>query len=399
MEKYTVTPTLKYYKNDYKKSAKEGSDQLALGEDYQSRYGAKIPDYEVNLFQVHHAIWKDFLENSTKDYCLIQEHGTAILKDLTEIKSVLLEQDLNFHVLFPFDLINSDTRLKMPIAFSRFGFYWGTSSYIISRKSIKELIEKCSEIRWPLAEQFLELGIDRKIKMIAVDTDWTMFSDRKAPSYLARKNSMIEYIRSYSAWEKDEISQVRGILTYLSETAASLDVKIFLHAGTLLGSIRHSGKIMPWDDDIDLMVKKEDLIKLIPAIRQDGIYNVTEWTWSKTGKTYYKIWKEGGYKTEGYEYTFPFVDIWWTEEIGNKVHTNDGYVFEKQSYFPLQPIEFENAKFYHPAVATDILDTMYKGWRNEIKIFSWSHKFKKHSVKQISVPITTDKKGRFTNYK
>ncbi|WP_367209630.1 LicD family protein [Sphingobacterium sp. R2] len=287
----------------------------------------------------------------------------------------------------------------MPIAFSRFGFYWGTSSYIISRKSIKELIENCSEIRWPLAEQLLELGISRKIKMIAVDTDWTMFADRKAPSYLARKKSMIEYIESYSAWEKDEINEVREILCYLSETAASLDVKIFLHAGTLLGSIRHSGKIMPWDDDIDLMVRNEDLTILIPAIRKDNIYNVTEWTWSKTGKTYYKIWKEGGYKTEGYEYTFPFVDIWWTEEIGNKIHTNDGYVFEKKSYFPLQPIEFENAKFYHPAVATDILDTMYKGWRNEIKIFSWSHRFKKHNVKQISVPITTDKKGRFTNYK
>ncbi|WP_286897081.1 MULTISPECIES: hypothetical protein [Sphingobacterium] len=45
--------------------------------------------------------------------------------------------------------------------------------------------------------------------------------------------------------------------------------------------------------------------------------------------------------------------------IGNEIHTNDGYIFEKKSYYPLQPIEFENATFYHPAVATDILDTMY----------------------------------------
>ncbi|WP_367209633.1 hypothetical protein [Sphingobacterium sp. R2] len=53
------------------------------------------------------------------------------------------------------------------------------------------------------------------------------------------------------------------------------------------------------------------------------------------------------------------------------IHTNDGHVFEKKTYFPLHPVKFENALFYHPAVPYDILDLKYKAWREEIRLFSW----------------------------
>lgn len=40
-----------------------------------------------------------------------------------------------------------------------------------------------------------------------------------------------------------------------------LDIKWWVHSGTLLGIIRHQNKMIPWDDDIDLMVTIKNWMK------------------------------------------------------------------------------------------------------------------------------------------
>lgn len=43
-----------------------------------------------------------------------------------------------------------------------------------------------------------------------------------------------------------------------------LDIPYFLHAGTLLGSVRHQGWI-PWDDDVDVLIRRNDFDALLQA--------------------------------------------------------------------------------------------------------------------------------------
>lgn len=66
----------------------------------------------------------------------------------------------------------------------------------------------------------------------------------------------------------NKISQkeIKEILLDLLKTIKQIcdenDLRYFLAGGTLLGAIRHKGFI-PWDDDIDITMPREDLMKLV----------------------------------------------------------------------------------------------------------------------------------------
>lgn len=53
-----------------------------------------------------------------------------------------------------------------------------------------------------------------------------------------------------------------NMLKILLSVCEKYNIKIFAVAGTMLGAIRHGGYI-PWDDDIDMAMKREDFNKLL----------------------------------------------------------------------------------------------------------------------------------------
>ena len=62
-------------------------------------------------------------------------------------------------------------------------------------------------------------------------------------------------------------SELLGQLAIVDEICREHGLCYWLDGGTLIGALRH-GKPIPWDDDMDICVPKEDFDKLIPLIHE-----------------------------------------------------------------------------------------------------------------------------------
>lgn len=66
--------------------------------------------------------------------------------------------------------------------------------------------------------------------------------------------------------EKVQFIQFR-MLKYMDYICRQYDLEYWLDGGTLLGAVRHQGFI-PWDDDIDIVMPREDFIKFIKIAKK-----------------------------------------------------------------------------------------------------------------------------------
>lgn len=72
-----------------------------------------------------------------------------------------------------------------------------------------------------------------------------------------------------STFNLKEIQKIElGILKYFHDVCSENNLNYYLAYGTLIGAIRHKGFI-PWDDDIDVMMPREDYYKLVQILNDN----------------------------------------------------------------------------------------------------------------------------------
>ena len=69
--------------------------------------------------------------------------------------------------------------------------------------------------------------------------------------------------------EITDVKEIQGVLLdglkYFKSICEKNNLKYFLSNGTLIGAVKY-GKFVPWDDDIDVLMPREDYNKLLSLV-------------------------------------------------------------------------------------------------------------------------------------
>lgn len=76
------------------------------------------------------------------------------------------------------------------------------------------------------------------------------------------------------------------ILDYVVDICKKEGLRVSLDAGTLIGAARHKGYI-PWDDDIDVTMPREDYVKLLNCLSHNSNQRYQVYCWQTRPDYYY----------------------------------------------------------------------------------------------------------------
>ena len=89
-------------------------------------------------------------------------------------------------------------------------------------------------------------------------------------------------------YTKEQLKHLQSILLLMliefDRVCRENDLKYYLCGGTLLGAVRHKGFI-PWDDDVDVLMPRDDYEKLLAL--KSGIFNDDMFIESNENDSYY----------------------------------------------------------------------------------------------------------------
>lgn len=153
---------------------------------------------------------------------------------------------------------------------------------------------------------------------------------------------------------------------------------------------------MPWDDDIDIGIEESKINLFIEKLEKYDDLCINKYIESRTNIHYYKIWCKNGELIKGYDYTFPFIDLWVYNKIGSDIIFKNGIICPNSSIQNFMDVIFEGSIFQIVSNSLEVLDSRYSDWRNHIHIYCYSHRLETSVRHFICIPIQTNENGRST---
>ncbi len=205
------------------------------------------------------------------------------------------------------------------------------------------------------------------------------------PTYNLQVSSNISFSFKSTLTPHDKM-MLMDTASYLVSVCEDLNITCMMYGGTLLGSWRHHD-IVPWDDDIDIILNINEKDELYSALTKDN----RQFHAVSAGPRL-KLFSINGSRTSTYPWLWPYVDISFYYE--NATHIWDSsiesnmYKYRKSITFPPHLRPLGELLMYAPRDTFAHLDTYFKG--KKCQTYHYSHKREKvRKEKVISIPCET----------
>jgi hypothetical protein len=183
---------------------------------------------------------------------------------------------------------------------------------------------------------------------------------RRKPGNGAEWNKRVPDPRQDNLKGKDAVTTISiRLLTLLDKMAESLGLTVFLAYGTLIGAVRHQGFI-PWDDDIDVFMTRDDFHTLI-----DHAQDIPEEILLLPMGPHFFKFMDGGSIVSLDGKRGIAVDIFMLDEAQDQelmfynVHTLMNQAYDRNAFFPAERAPFEQSEFAIPRDHSRILSDIY----------------------------------------
>ena len=165
--------------------------------------------------------------------------------------------------------------------------------------------------------------------------------------------------------EKYKLERLYLVIKYTTKFLEENDIDYCAESGTLLGCIRHNG-IIPWDNDVDIMIFKEGYLKMKTLMNK---YNNEPFRILHITPGFKLFYKDECYgelfvydideKMDLYRQSFPYINDKPTFITSNIYYNH--LKFKKDIIFPTQKILFEDFYIRMPNNLIEALSITFKG--------------------------------------
>lgn len=214
--------------------------------------------------------------------------------------------------------------------------------------------------------------------------EWNKFDFDVYISEIIKSNIINNFFSSKNGYGKIRSLAIKLLMDVI-ELLKEFEIEYSAISGTLLGIIRHNN-LIPWDDDIDLLVNYNIKDKFYLMYKKyKNIFHFIEYGnmlkicyIDKIIPIDYEIIKNasiGDIK----RYNYPFIDLFIMKKEENKLLFFDR-IWDINQFYPLQQIDFINMKINIPINPTYFLNINYgTKWNTELISNHYIHKIEKKS--------------------